>query len=66
MKTPEERAAEYRRKAAECLEIAAQMSLDADAKQMRAMAERWTELAERLEGQSANPPGYRRLPDTPV
>ena len=66
MKSSKERAAEYRRKAAECLEIAAQMSLNADGKQMRAMAERWAELAARLEGQSANLPGYRRVSDTPV
>jgi hypothetical protein len=54
MKSPKERAAEYRRKATECLEIAAQMSLRADGAQMREMAERWTELAETLEGRSTN------------
>jgi hypothetical protein len=53
MLSPEQRAADYRRKAAECLETAAQMSLRADRDLMLALAQRWTNLADQLEGPAA-------------
>ena len=45
----ESRAAEYRRQAAACLEVAERMSLHTDRALMLEMAQHWLELAERAE-----------------
>jgi hypothetical protein len=47
----EDKAAEYRKKAAECLDIAEQMSLISDRALMLEMAQQWLELARRLEAE---------------
>jgi hypothetical protein len=46
---------DYRKKAAECLEIARHMSLDKDRACLIQMAERWSRLAD--EAQSKEPSG---------
>ena len=43
-------AAQYRRQAAACQEVAEQMSLRADRDKMLTMAKQWLELAEEVEG----------------
>jgi hypothetical protein len=58
MQNPERTAADYRRRAAECLEIAAQMSLRANRELMVALAERWLKLADKLEGEAEKPSGW--------
>jgi hypothetical protein len=53
MISPKEEAAECRRQAAMCLELAAQMSAHPDRDHMLALARRWTELAEKAEARAA-------------
>jgi hypothetical protein len=48
---PPSRAAEYRRLAAECLEVAERMSLREDRARMMEMAQRWLDLAQKAEGE---------------
>jgi hypothetical protein len=48
----ENRAAEYRRQAAACLEVAERMSLNADRALMLEMAQQWLELARRAEAEA--------------
>ena len=45
----QDKAAEYRRKAAMCLTVAERMSLDSDRAMMLEMAQNWLELAQRAE-----------------
>jgi hypothetical protein len=49
------RAAEYRRLAAECLEVAERMSLRADRSRMMEMAQRWLDLAKKAERSDSEP-----------
>jgi len=51
MGEPQDKAAEYRRKAAACLEVADRMSLDGDRALMLEMAQTWLELAQRAEAE---------------
>jgi hypothetical protein len=51
MATRPTKAAEYRRKAAECTEIVVRRSLDNDRREMETLALQWLELAERAERQ---------------
>ena len=51
MDTRENKAVEYRRKAAACLEIARQMSLHKDRELMLEMANHWLDMARRAEAQ---------------
>ncbi len=46
-------AAEYRRMAASCLEVADRMSLDSDRARLREMAEGWLDLARHLESEDS-------------
>jgi hypothetical protein len=46
------KAAEYRKKAVACLEIAERMSLNADRALMLEMAQQWLELARRAEAEA--------------
>jgi hypothetical protein len=52
MISPKEEAAECRRQAAMCLEVAAQMSSHSDRDHMLALARRWTDLAEKAEARA--------------
>jgi hypothetical protein len=45
MPSSKDRTAEFRKRAAECLEVAERMSLKDDKQRMVAMAEHWLELA---------------------
>jgi hypothetical protein len=45
------KAAQYRRHAAECTEIAQRMSVRVDRERLMGMAQRWLELAQKAEGQ---------------
>lgn len=47
--TKKKLAAEYRRQAAECAEVAQRMSLRADREFMAAMAEKWLLIADKAE-----------------
>ncbi|HZP79736.1 MAG TPA: hypothetical protein VFB45_26620 [Pseudolabrys sp.] len=49
MLAPEDKAAEYRREAAACLEVAERMSLESDKQRMLDMALRWLDLAEQAD-----------------
>jgi len=49
MKNGKDKAAEYRREAASCLEVAERMSLSADRARMMEMAQRWLDLAKKAE-----------------
>jgi hypothetical protein len=44
-----DKAAEYRKSARECLDVAERMSLGADRQRMMSMAQRWLQLAEKAE-----------------
>ena len=46
---PVSKASEYRRLAAECLQIANNMSLNAERARLMEMAQKWLELAQRAE-----------------
>jgi hypothetical protein len=59
MLAPENKAAEYRREAASCLEVAERMSLEADKQRMLDMALRWLDLAEQSD-RAAGAKDYRR------
>jgi hypothetical protein len=52
MTSSKERAAEFRRHAAICLDVAQRISLKEDREQMRQVAERWLELAKRAEAET--------------
>ena len=45
---------DYRKKAAECLEIARHMSLDKDRARVMQMAERWSRLADEAQSKEPN------------
>ena len=47
-----ERAAEFRRQAAICLDVAQRISLKEDREKMMQVAERWLELAKRAEAEA--------------
>jgi len=47
----QDKAAEYRRQAAACLEVADQMSLASDRELMLQMAQQWLALARQAEGE---------------
>ena len=49
MSEPPRRADEYRRLAADCLEVAERMSLREDRARMMEMAQRWLDLAKKAE-----------------
>jgi len=51
---PGDRAAEYRKLAAQCLEVAERMSLRADRERMMDMATRWLEMARKAEAACAD------------
>jgi hypothetical protein len=55
MTSSKEKAAEFRRQAAACLEVAERMSLEEDRARMIEMAEHWFELARRAEAESEEP-----------
>jgi hypothetical protein len=55
MTSSKERAAEFRRQAAACLEVAERMSLTEDKAQMIQIAERLLELARRAEEETEEP-----------
>ena len=50
------KAAEYRKLAADCLEVAKRVSFLADRERLAEMASRWLELAARAEEQERNDP----------
>jgi hypothetical protein len=50
-----EKAAEFRRQAGACLEVAERMSLEEDRVRMVKMAEHWFELARRAEAETEEP-----------
>ena len=52
MSSSKEQAAEFRRQAAACLEVAQRMSLEEDRKRMIEMAEHCFELARRVEAET--------------
>ena len=52
MRSSKERAAEFRRQAAICLDVAQRISLKEDREQMMQVAERWLELAKRAEAEA--------------
>jgi hypothetical protein len=47
-----DKAAEYRREAAGCLELAARMRFESDRGRLKEMAQRWRKLAENVEEDS--------------
>jgi hypothetical protein len=49
MTSSKEQAAEFRQRAASCLQVAERMSLEEHRKRMMEMAEHWFELAKRAE-----------------
>jgi hypothetical protein len=51
-----EKAAEYRREASICLELAPRISLRLDRERMTEMAQRWLDLARQAEARSDMPP----------
>ena len=55
MTSSKEQAAEFRRQAATCLQVAQRMSLEEDRKRMVEMAEHWFELARRAETETEEP-----------
>ena len=55
MSEPPSRAAEYRRLAAGCLEVAERMSLREDRARMMEMAQRWVDLAQKAEAEAEKP-----------
>jgi hypothetical protein len=55
MTSSKEKAAEFRRQAAACLEVAQRMSLEEDRARMIEMAEHWFELARRAEVETGEP-----------
>ena len=52
MRSSKERAAEFRRQAAICVDVAQRISLKEDREQMMQVAERWLELAKRAEAEA--------------
>ena len=48
------KASEYRRLAAECLQIANNMSLNAERARLMEMAQKWLELAQKAEAEGEN------------
>ena len=52
MTSSKEKAAEFRRQAAICLDVAQRISLKEDQKQMMQVAEHWLELAKRAEAEA--------------
>ena len=52
MDDPHGKAAEYRRMAASCLEVAEQMSLNSDRAELMEMAKRWLDLARQIEAEA--------------
>jgi hypothetical protein len=48
----QEKAAEFRRQAAACIEVADRMSLQEDRARMTEMAQRWLELARKAEAET--------------
>ena len=52
MTSSKERAAEFRRQAAICLDVAQRISLKEDQKRMMQVAEHWLELAKRAEAEA--------------
>jgi hypothetical protein len=59
MLAPKDPAAEYRKEAAACLQVAERMSVDADKQRMLDMALRWLDLAEQAD-RTAGGRDYRR------
>jgi hypothetical protein len=51
MRAPKDQAAEYRKQAAACLEVAERMSLDVDKQRMIDMSLYWLELAENADAE---------------
>lgn len=49
MRAPKDEAATYRRQAADCLQVAERMSLEADKQRMIDMSLYWLELAEKAD-----------------
>lgn len=49
MRAPKDQAAEYRKQAAGCLEVAERMSLESDKQRMIDMSLYWLELAEKAD-----------------
>jgi hypothetical protein len=55
MPSQKDKAAEFRKRASECLEVAGRMSLKSDKAQMTEIAEHWLELARLAEAESEAP-----------
>jgi hypothetical protein len=55
MPSAKEKAAQFRKWAAECLEVAERMSLKDDKARMIAIAEHWLQLARRAEAETEAP-----------
>jgi hypothetical protein len=55
MPSAKEKAAQFRKRAAECLEVAERMSLKDDKARMIAIAEHWLQLARRAEAETEAP-----------
>jgi hypothetical protein len=53
MPSEKDKAAEYRREAASCLQVAERMSVAADRLRMTEMAQRWLDLAKEAEDKAA-------------
>jgi hypothetical protein len=52
MQTPKELAAQYRREAKACIDVAERISVREDRLRMMEMAQRWLELAQRAEDEA--------------